>query len=53
MNIKITGLVELQHKVDDMERRAREFDGKHQIPMDELFPSNFLRRHSAFGSLGN
>ena len=34
-----------------LERKVRELDGKHQIPLSDLFPPWFLRAHTRFSSL--
>jgi hypothetical protein len=46
MNVKMNldGLHKLQ-------RRAKELDGTHQVPVAELLTGEFMRRHTKFGSL--
>lgn len=45
------GLNQLQRRLKDLERKARDLDGQHQIPLSDLFPPSFLRIHTRFSSL--
>ena len=45
--IKITGLDELQRKLEQMRRNAEQMHGEHQVPLTELFPPAFMRQHSS------
>lgn len=51
VKFEMKGLDQLQRRLKDLERRARELDGQHQIPLADLFPPPFLRAHSRFSSL--
>jgi hypothetical protein len=44
---KITGLDEFQRKLERIAKNAEKLDGTHQIPIAELFPPAFMRRHSS------
>jgi hypothetical protein len=48
--LKVTGLDELQHRLNDMGRRAESFSGNHSVPVPELLTPDFLRRCSRFQS---
>lgn len=48
--IKITGLDELQNKLNDLTTKVHELDGKHSVPVSELLTADFLSRHSRFHS---
>jgi hypothetical protein len=52
MSIKIEGLEQLIANLEDLQAKAHELDGTHQIPADELFSSQFMRRHTRFCSFG-
>ena len=51
MGIKVKGLDGLQQKLRDIERRAAALHGKHRVPLTELFPPAFVRRHSRFANI--
>lgn len=51
VKVNLKGLDQLQRKLKDLERKARAVDGKHQIPLSDLFPPSFLRVHTRFSSL--
>lgn len=50
MSFKITGLKELQKKLEDLGRKAEELHGQHNVPLNELFNADFMRRHTNFES---
>jgi hypothetical protein len=51
MSFKITGLDELQKKLNDLQRKAEALDGEHQASFSELFNASFMRRHTNFESI--
>lgn len=46
--IKITGLNELQKKLNDLEQGVKELDGERFVPMSELLTDAFLSKHTRF-----
>jgi hypothetical protein len=48
--LRVTGLDELQRKLDDMARRAEDLSGKQNVPITELLTPDFLLRCSRFHS---
>lgn len=42
---------DFERKIRDLQRRAEELDGTHEIPFSELFGPAFLRKHTDFSSL--
>jgi hypothetical protein len=51
MTFKITGLKEFQKKLEDLERKAKALNGKHEISFAELFNASFMRRYTSFDSM--
>ena len=49
--IKIDGLDDLQRELNRMQKNARELNGKHEIPFNQLFDRAFMRRYTRFASL--
>jgi hypothetical protein len=49
--VKITGLDQMQRKLRQLSDRAKKLHGTHQVPLSELFPPEFMQRHSKFDSL--
>lgn len=43
-------LDELQRKFEELQRKAEEIDDDNDVPLDEVFPEDFLLRHSKFSS---
>jgi len=50
-SIKITGLDEIQRKLERLRRNAQELDGTHEVPFTELFPDDFMRRNTQFQTM--
>ncbi|USK61299.1 hypothetical protein [Peribacillus asahii] len=48
--MKIKGMKELQNQLKNMEKAAKELNGTHNIPFEELFTDSFLRKHTTFTS---
>lgn len=51
MSVHIEGFDELQDKVDELQERTRNLDGKNEIPMGELFRPDFMRSYTEFESI--
>lgn len=51
MEIRIEGLDQLRRKLDDLERRARNLSGEHNVSFDEIFPPPFMRRHTQYQTI--
>jgi hypothetical protein len=49
MRIKVTGMDEFSRKLETLQRRAANVSG--QVPFDELFPPEFMRRYTSFKSI--
>ena len=50
MNIEVKGLEETKRKLEDLQRRAKELHGRRTVPFSELFPPQFIRKHTDFDS---
>ncbi len=46
--MKAVGFDELVHKLKEMQRRAREINGKHRLAFSELFSDEFMKEHTDF-----
>ena len=49
--IKIRGLDEVSKKLDDLAKKAKTLDGKHNVPMNELLNPTFVSKHTRFGTV--
>jgi hypothetical protein len=49
MCIKIRGLAEFRRKLDTLQRRAQNLNGP--VPFEDLFPPEFMRRHTDFKTI--
>lgn len=49
--IKITGLDQLENRLNNMEKAAKELSAKKEVPLSDLFPSSFMRKYTNFSSL--
>lgn len=49
--LKIEGLDQLERKLKDLEQRAKQLDGTHDISFAELFPDAFMHRYTDFMSM--
>ena len=45
---RIEGLDRLQRKLKDLGRKAQALDGEHRVSVAELFPPDFMARHTDF-----
>ena len=50
MSIKITGLEQLQKKLDDLKSRVESISGERSIPVSEVLTPDFLASCSTFSS---
>ena len=48
---RLTGLDKFQKKLQQLRKNAKELNGKHSVPFDELFSEEFMRTHSSFSSM--
>lgn len=48
---KIGGLEKLQKKLENLSKKAEEFDGKQSIPITELLTNSFIVKHTKFSSV--
>lgn len=51
MSVHIEGFEGLDEELQELSEAVESVDGSHEIPMDELFPANFMRTYTEFGSL--
>ena len=51
MSANITGLDDLQKKLQQLAANAKALDGKHNVGLNELFPPSFVRRYTQFASI--
>lgn len=50
MSLKFDGFDELEKELKTLQKKASELEGTHDVPLDELFTSDFLKKHSSFSS---
>jgi hypothetical protein len=50
INIKITGFGDAARKLRDLAQRTRELEGTHEVPMREIFRSEFMSKYTDFSS---
>lgn len=48
---EVFGFDEVRRTLDNLRRGAEALEGEHSIPLTELFPVDFLRKHTEFESL--
>ncbi len=48
MKVEIKGLDEAKRKLEDLQARARNLHGSHQVPAGELLSPDFMHRHTRF-----
>lgn len=46
MGFEIDGLDELQDQLEDLQKNAEQLDGENEVPFDELFPEEFMRKYT-------
>jgi hypothetical protein len=37
--------------LERLQQKLRDFKGTHSVPMNDIFPSDFMREHTNFGSI--
>jgi hypothetical protein len=50
IEIKIKGLAEASRRLGDLRRRVQELEGKHEIPIKDIFRSDFMSKYTDFRS---
>lgn len=50
-SMKITGLDQLQKKLKQMEKGAKELEHTKQVPFNQLFTPAFMRKYTSFSSM--
>jgi hypothetical protein len=50
IEIKIKGLGEASRQLKDLGRRVQELEGTHEVPMKEVFSSDFMSKYTDFSS---
>ena len=50
MGFEVKGLRELERNLKRMERSVRAIDGTNHVPVTEMFPPAFMRRHTDVGT---
>lgn len=48
---RITGLDKFQKKLQQLRKNAKELNGKHSVPFDDLFSKEFMHTHCSFSSI--
>lgn len=48
--IEFSGFDELEHRLNDLKRRADELDGENEVPFSQLFPESFMQEYTSFSS---
>lgn len=51
IDFDISGLEELQKRLEDLAKGAEELDGEHEVPFGEIFPPSFMKRYTTFESI--
>lgn len=46
--IEFEGFDDLQRELEELAENARRLDGTNEVPLTDLFPPSFIRRHSRF-----
>ena len=47
----ISGLEELQKRLEDLDKGAERLDGEHKVPFNEIFPPSFMKQYTTFKSI--
>lgn len=53
MNLEVSGFDELEDRLKEITKAAKELDGTHQVPIDELFDNRFMRKYTKFSSFSD
>ena len=51
IKVKTQGFDKLMKKFADLEKGAKELHGQHEVPFEELFPDDFMRKSTDFTSI--
>lgn len=51
IDFDISGLEELQKRLRELAKGAKQLDGEHDVPFDEMFPPGFMKRYTTFESI--
>lgn len=51
MRVNFDGFDKLQKDLKKMQRNAEKLNGSHQVPLNELFTSSFMRKYTKFSSI--
>jgi hypothetical protein len=50
IKVKVKGLDEVSKKLDDLAKKAKTIDGKHNVPIKELLNPTFVSKHTHFST---
>ncbi len=50
-NFKMEGFDELKKKLDNLQKNISKLEGEHQVPFNELYDRDFIRRNSNFDGI--
>lgn len=53
MSVHIEGFDEFREELDQLKERTKDLDGGNEIPMDELFRSDFMQTYTEFDSIAD
>ena len=48
--LKIEGLDQLQKKLKNIAKKAKELDGEHSVPVSELLTNSFIAKHTTYST---
>lgn len=48
---KIKGLEKVRRHLSQLQKNARDLNGKYTLSLDDIFPAEFMREHSSFASI--
>jgi hypothetical protein len=51
IKVNTSGFKELERKLKKIENNAQRLEGKNYIPLTDLFPSEFIKKHTEFSSI--
>ena len=47
----LSGIDDFSNLLDDLDRKARELDGKHEVPIEEILTPDFVSSYSKYASI--
>ena len=50
-SFKITGLDQMEKRLKQMKKAAKELNGTTRVPFNELFPASFMKKYTSFSSM--